>query len=167
MTRTDPPTAADERTTLTGFLDYARATVHRKCVDLAEGDATASPLPGSPLMSLSGLVSHLRWVEHEWFEHVLLGEEHQFPPTAADPDNDLRLGAEKPIGTLVREYEQQCARSREITARVDLDSRAALPRGDADPVTLRWILHHMVEETARHNGHIDILREMADGVTGD
>ena len=62
MPRTDIPAGWDERTVLTTFLDYVRATVHAKCEDLAEADARRAPLPGSPLMTLAGLVNHLRWI---------------------------------------------------------------------------------------------------------
>src|SRR6266545_3883004 len=67
---------------------------------------------------------------------------------------------------LLEEYEAQCARNRELAAGLDLDTPSKRTISTGEPVTLRWILFHMVEETARHNGHIDILRELADGVTG-
>jgi hypothetical protein len=79
MPRTDVPPAWDERTILTAFLDYVHATVHAKCEHLAEVDARRAPLPGSPLMILSGLVNHLRWVEYYWFQVRLLGEEDHGP----------------------------------------------------------------------------------------
>jgi uncharacterized protein DUF664 len=69
-TRDDIPVSWDERTTLTTFLDYARATVHAKCAGIAEEDARRAPLPGSPLMTISGLVSNLRWVEYYWFGSI-------------------------------------------------------------------------------------------------
>ena len=69
----DIPARWDERTTLTTFLDYARDTVHAKCAGLSDADARQAPLPGSPLMTISGLVSHLRWVESAWIEQTLLG----------------------------------------------------------------------------------------------
>jgi Protein of unknown function (DUF664) len=74
----------DERTMLATFLDYARATVHAKCEHLTEADAHRAPLPSSPLMAISGLVSHLRWMEHYWFQVMLGGEEDRGPgPTRA------------------------------------------------------------------------------------
>jgi uncharacterized damage-inducible protein DinB len=163
--RTDIPAGWDERTILTTFLDYVRATVHAKCEHLAEDDARRAPLPGSPLMTLAGLVNHLRWVEYYWFQVMLLGEEDHGPWTEEDPDREMRIAVAVPIAQLLDEYEAQCARYRDLVASLDLDTPSKRPV-DGRPVTLRWILFHLVEETARHNGHLDILRELADGVTG-
>jgi uncharacterized damage-inducible protein DinB len=164
--RTDTPVSWDERAMLGTFLDYVRATVHAKCVDLSEADARRAPLPASPLMTLAGLVSHLRWVEYWWFEVMLLGEEDRGPWTDEDPDREMRIAVESPIADLLDEYESQCARYRELVSRMDLDTWTERNISNRKPVTLRWILFHLIEETARHNGHLDILREMADGVTG-
>ncbi|GAB3454995.1 DinB family protein [Streptomonospora sediminis] len=169
--RVDAPTSADERTMLTAWLDWHRSTVWEKCSGLAPGPAHSAPLPSSPLVSVAGIVSHLRWVEHVWFEARLLGGRDQHPRAAADPyteadpDADFRLGGHRPLPELLAEYARQCERSREITARLDMGGSA---RADGHRVvTLRWVLVHMIEETARHNGHLDILREMADGTTGE
>jgi uncharacterized damage-inducible protein DinB len=166
MQRTDTPVAWDERTVLTTMLDYVRATVHAKCAGVSEEHARAAPLPGSPLMTMSGLVSHVRWVEYSWFQVILLGEEAQGPWTDEDPDREMRIGVDFPIAQLLAEYEQQCARYRELVASLDLDTPAKRKVRSGQTVTLRWILFHLIEETARHNGHLDILREIADGVTG-
>ena len=167
-TRTDDiPVSFGERTILTTMLDYVRDTVHTKCAGLEPADARRAPLPTSPLTTISGLVSHLRWVEYYWLQVVLLGEEYHGLCTEEDPDREMRVGAETPIAQLLAEYRASCDRYRELVASLDLDT---LSKGElswrAEPVTLRWILFHLIEETARHNGHIDILREMADGVTG-
>ncbi|GII83170.1 hypothetical protein Ssi03_11600 [Sphaerisporangium siamense] len=167
MSRTDIPPTWDERATLTTMLDYVRATVHAKCAGLSEEDARRAPLATSPLTTISGLVSHLRWVEFAWIEWRLFGEEDRAPWTEEDPDREMRIAVEIPLEQLLKEYEEQCARYRELVASLDLDTVAERPVRDGTHVTLRWILHHLIEETARHNGHIDILREMADGVTGD
>jgi uncharacterized damage-inducible protein DinB len=163
----DIPASWDERTILTTFLDYARDTVHAKCAGLTDADARRAPLPGSPLMTISGLVSHLRWVECSWIESTLLGGTIDAPWTDDDPDREFRVAVETPLDQLLDEYRAACARHRDLVAVLDLDSPS---RGDldwrAEPVTLRWILFHLTEETARHNGHIDILRELADGTRG-
>ncbi|MFC7386971.1 DinB family protein [Sphaerisporangium rhizosphaerae] len=166
-TRTDIPSAWDERATLETLLDYVRATVHAKCEGLSEENARKALLPSSPLTTISGLVSHLRWVEYSWVQVRLLGEEEHAPWTEEDPDREMRIALEIPLSRLLAEYEEQCARYRELLAPLSLDTVAKEPLRDGTRVTLRWILHHLVEETARHNGHIDILREMLDGVTGD
>jgi uncharacterized damage-inducible protein DinB len=168
FTRTDDvPAAFDERTVLTTMLDYARDTVHVKCASLSEEDAHRAPLPGSPLMTIAAVVSHLRWVEYYWFDVVLLARSDQAPWTDDDPDREMRIAADIPLAQLLAEYSVSCGGYRELVAGLSLDteSRASLS-WRTEPLTLRWILQHLVEETARHNGHLDILREMADGVTG-
>jgi uncharacterized damage-inducible protein DinB len=166
MPRTQLPPAWDERTMLATFLDYTRATVHAKCAHLAEEDARRAPLPGSPLMTISGLVSHLRWMEHFWFQVMLLGEADRGPWTDDDPDREMRIAVQVPIAKLLDEYRRQCAHSRTLVAGLDLDTQSKQPVSTGELVTLRWILLHVIEENARHNGHLDLLRELADGVTG-
>ncbi|MFE2170976.1 DinB family protein [Streptomyces sp. NPDC059447] len=167
MTRIDDtPPAWDERTQLTTFLDYARDTARAKCDGVSADDARTSLLPGSPLMTVSGLINHLRWVEYYWFQVVFLGEEDQGPWTEEDPDREMRVAVDFPLARLLDEYAEQSARYRELVAGRALDERARRAvRGDLR-VDLRWILLHLTEETARHNGHLDILREMLDGATG-
>ncbi|HEV7827045.1 MAG TPA: DinB family protein [Mycobacteriales bacterium] len=167
MTSTRTPASWDDRTILTTFLDDARATVHRKCADLSEDDARAAPLPTSPLMSISGVVHHLRWVEYWWFRHVFLGEEDHGPWTDEDPDREFRIAVDIPLARLLAEYEGQAALHRELVAAHDLDERAQQTTDGGFRPTLRWIVLHLTDETARHNGHLDVLRELADGVTGD
>lgn len=166
--RTDdiPPTF-DDRTVLTTFLDYARDTVHAKCAGTSDELARQAPLATSPLMTISGLVSHLRWVEHSWIEVTLLGREDRGPWTDEDPDREMRIAVETPIDQLLDEYRASCELHRELVASLDLDteSRGVLS-WRSEPLTLRWILFHLIEETSRHNGHLDILRELADKVTG-
>jgi uncharacterized damage-inducible protein DinB len=164
----DIPSSWDERTILTTFLDYARDTVHAKCAGLSDADARRAPLPGSPLMTISGLVNHLRWVESSWIEDTLLGRAIDAPWTEEDPDREFRIAVEVPLAHLLAEYRAVCARHRDLVASLDLDtpSRGDLGEWRTEPVTLRWILLHLIEETARHNGHLDILRELADGARG-
>jgi uncharacterized damage-inducible protein DinB len=163
----DVPSDFGERSTLTTFLDYARDTVHAKCVGLTDEDARRTPLPGSPLMTISGLVSHLRWVEHAWIEVRLLGGKDHGPWTDEDPDREMRIAVDVPLVQLLDEYRAACELHRRLVADLDLDTLSKGPLGwRADPLPLRWILFHLIEETARHNGHIDLLRELADGVTG-
>ena len=104
MPRTDIPAGWDERTVLTTFWDYVRAAVYAKWEHLAEADARRAPLPSSPLMTLAGLVNHLRWVEYFWFQVMLLGEEDHGPWTEEDPDREMRIAAAVPIAQLLDEY---------------------------------------------------------------
>ena len=163
----DVPSSWDERTVLTTFLDYARDTVHAKCAGLADADARRAPLPGSPLMTISGLVSHLRWVEDAWIEQTLLGGTINAPWTDDDPDREFRIAVTVPLAQLLADYRASCDRHRDQVASLDLDAPS---RGElgwrSEPVTLRWVLFHLAEETARHNGHLDLLRELADGMRG-
>ncbi|CAM5366073.1 hypothetical protein GCM10010329_85340 [Streptomyces spiroverticillatus] len=168
MTRiSDTPTAWDERTQLTTFLDYARDTARVKCEGASEEHARTAPLPGSPLMTLSGVINHLRWVEYFWFQMIFLGEDDEGPWTDEDPDREMRIAVDFPLPQLLAEYAQQSARYRELVAERALDDKAVCPVRSGTHVDLRWILHHLTEETARHNGHLDILRELLDGTTGD
>lgn len=165
--RVDPPMAADERTMLLAWLDWHRATVHRKCADLAADLSSAAPLPSSPMSTIGGIVSHLRWVEAFWFDVVMLNQPDAAPYSAEDPDGEFRAGARRPLDELLTEYAAQCERSREITSHLELGNSSRRAPDHRGRVTLRWVLMHMVEETARHNGHLDVLRELADGVTGE
>ncbi|MFF0745127.1 DinB family protein [Streptomyces sp. NPDC004111] len=169
MTRTDMPPAWDERSSLTTFLDYARGVAVDKCADAAAEHIGNAPLPGSPLMTLGGLISHLRWVEQWWFEGVFLGREDdiEWPWTDEDPDREMRLGATAPIDQLIAEYEAKCEEYRALVAATDLDAVSVRELGRGTRPTLRWVLMHLIEETSRHNGHLDVLRELADGRTGD
>nr|BFF00119.1 DinB family protein [Streptoalloteichus tenebrarius] len=163
ITRTDPPTTGDERAVLGGFLDFLRATIHTKCAGLSDALAHRSVLP-SPLTTAAGLVMHLRWVEHYWFEHVLAGLPHRAPWTEEDLDADWRPAPETTLESLLTDYAAQYAVSREIAAGLALDHEVAFRGGT---VSVRWVLVHMVEETARHAGHLDVVRELLDGVTGE
>jgi len=164
--RVDAPTAADERTMLLASLDWQRATVHRKCADLAAGLSASAPVPSSPMTTIGGIVSHLRWVEAYWFDVVMLNQPDRAPYSAEDPDAEFRVGAERPLEELLSEYADQCGRSREITSHLELGNSARRVLRERGRVTLRWVVLHMIEETARHNGHLDVLRELADGATG-
>jgi len=89
---------------LNTFLDYARGTVRAKCEGISAADARRTPLKTSPLMSISGLVNHLRWVEWSWFHLDLLGEPDIGPWTAEDPDREMRIAVEYPLAQLLDEY---------------------------------------------------------------
>lgn len=159
------PRPPDERTALNERLRWQRQTVRKKAEGLAEDLAHRSFLP-SPLMTVAGLVSHLRWTEQSWFEVCLLGRPDRAPWSDEDPDAEMRVD-DVPLAQLLDEYDEQCARSVEIADSLPLDALEAAPPPGGEPCSLRWILLHMIEETARHNGHLDIIRELADGVTGE
>jgi uncharacterized damage-inducible protein DinB len=167
MARTDDiPEAFDERSILLQVLHYAQDTAVMKVSGLSQELARRAPLPGSPLMSPANVLNHLRWVERSWVNTDLFGGEDDGPWTANNPDAEFEQGSELPVEEVIARYEQEAARTRAVFAEVDLDMVRRNEKRP-QPVTARWILQHLIEETARHNGHLDILRELADGSTGD
>jgi uncharacterized damage-inducible protein DinB len=157
--RSFPPGLGDERAVSTGWLEWQRATVRRKCEGLDEEAARRRPVPSSEL-SIASVVSHLRSVEWHWFERSFLGDDSD-----ADPSGGWVLGSQ-PLAELLDAYDAQCARSRDIVAAHDLDAIEAYAPAGLPLVSLRWIVGHMTEETARHLGHLDLLREAIDGSRG-
>ncbi|MET8742165.1 DinB family protein [Streptomyces sp. NPDC004728] len=166
MTRTDSPPAWDERTQLATFLDYVRATARAKCEGISPEDARRAPLPGSPLMTIAGLINHLSWVEYYWFEVAFLGGPDEGPWTDEDPDREMRMAVDMPLADVLSLYEERTARYSELVASTSLDTPAKQPRRDGRHPDLRWVVMHLIEETARHNGHLDVIREIVDGTTG-
>jgi uncharacterized damage-inducible protein DinB len=167
MTRTDRPETWDERATLLAMLQYTRDTAAEKCEGLDAAGASAAPLPGSPLMSIGGVVNHLRWVEHSWIETRFVDGPDLGPWTDESPDQEFVDGATLPLAEVLAGYVEQARRTDAVIAGLDLDARSALPLRSGQHPTLRWVLLHLIEENARHNGHLDLLRELHDGSTGD
>ncbi|MFI6680543.1 DinB family protein [Kribbella sp. NPDC050470] len=164
-----PPLTGDERAQLVGWLDHQRSLVRPKCAGLSEIDAHRKLLPTSPLMTVAGLVAHLRWVEYSWFTENLLGtpDTGQTPWTeGGHPDAEMFVD-DVPLAQLLDEYDAECKRSNEIVAGFALDDVERLVVREAGRASVRYILCHMIEETARHLGHLDIIREVLDGATGD
>jgi uncharacterized damage-inducible protein DinB len=162
--RTRPPFDGDERTQLVGWLDLQRAIVRWKCEGLSDEEAHRALLPSSPLMTMAGLLAHLRWTEHGWFEVKFLGGDPTSNPQYAE-ERDLDMRADGvALSTLLADYERQCARSNEIIAAHPLETPSTATRSGNQ--SLRWIVTHMIEETARHAGHADIIRELLDGQRG-
>jgi len=164
--RRDPPEAAPETDMLPAFLDYHRATLLWKVDGLSESDLRRPLTPSG--LTLLGLVKHLAYVERWWFQDVFAGEDVDFPWTDNDPDADWRVEGDESVATILDLYRAQVARSREITAAANLNDQARRPRTrpPGGIQTLRWIVLRMIEETARHNGHADLMREAIDGATG-
>jgi uncharacterized damage-inducible protein DinB len=168
MTRDDRPGADegwDERSLLLRMLSYTQETAMKKVQGLREDLARATPLPTSPLMAPANILNHLRWVERSWIEDDILGRDSERPWTKEHPDADFEEGSALPLEEVIRLYQEEAARTRAFFADADLDARTAVQPRDV-PLTVRWVLLHLIEETARHNGHLDILREMADGEVG-
>ncbi|MFE3496377.1 DinB family protein [Streptomyces sp. NPDC059175] len=161
-----PPLQADERTALIGWLDLQRQILRLKCEGLSEADAHRSVIPTSPTMTMAGLISHMRWVEHTWLEVLFLGgDKTQNPSFDETEDANWRTNGSS-LKQLLDEYEAQCTRSNEIVAVASLDDVGRHPDFRSGNANLRWMLIHLVEETGRHAGHADIVRELLDGAKG-
>lgn len=171
--RPEPPVAADETSTLLGFLEFHRATLAWKCAGLDAAGLATTVGPSS--MTLGGLLKHLAYVEDHWFGGRLLGREPAPPwdtvDWAADADWDWNSAADDAPEALRTLWSDAVARSRSAVdaafADGGLDRLAARPWRDGRTPNLRWIVVHMIEEYARHNGHADLLREQVDGSTGE
>lgn len=148
-----------ERDVLLAYLNKVRNAVVNICEGVAEEQQrTAGVASGTNLL---GLIQHLTGVEQHWFQRVFLGE-------SLDPDVTMNVSREASSTSVIAAYREVCARSDEIVRSCpDLSalSKIANP-GEEKPDSLRSILAHMIEETARHAGHADILREQIDGATG-
>jgi len=112
--RTDFPAAFDERATLTQALRYLRLTVRAKCAGLSQSDTVKTPLPGSPAMTVAGLVSHIRWSEAFWIDVLFLGEPSHWPGTDDDSELQMRRGLERPLSALLDEYAAQAASTDDV-----------------------------------------------------
>jgi uncharacterized damage-inducible protein DinB len=163
--RIDPPYVAGERAMLESWLEYHRATLAWKCEGLDDAQLRQRAVPPSPL-SLIGLVRHMADVECNWFRRVLGGED--LPGiywTDDDPDADFNDVDTADVQEAFTAWRAECEHARRNAAAADSLDVTGQRRGEA--VTLRWILVHMIEEYARHNGHADFLRERIDGAVGD
>lgn len=163
MQRVRPPEDGDEKQTLTILLDFLRATVVNKVAGLTDEQATLRSVRSSELTP-AGLVKHLTGVERFWFGIDFAGLELPWPWTDEDPHGAFQLEEGETLADVVAGYQAECERSRELAAKADLDDRA---RSDGMNFTLRYALAHMIEETARHCGHLDLIREAIDGQRGE
>ncbi|MFB4276120.1 DinB family protein [Nonomuraea sp. MTCD27] len=171
--RPEPPLAADETDTLVGYLDYQRATLAWKCSGLDEAGLRATV--GVSSMTLGGILKHMAFVENHWFARYLHGREGQPLWTTvdweADRDWEWNSAAQDSPEELHALWEDAVSRSRalveEALAGGGLGQPARRTWPDGRAPSLRWILVHMIEEYARHNGHADLIRESVDGLTGE
>lgn len=158
---------AEEAAMLREFLDYQRIVMIRKVAGLSEQDAR-KPMTASGL-SVLGVIKHLVDVERWWFRRCFIGEDNVGTYSSADdPDADFRIEDGETVAQIVDAYKAEIDRANQIITGVPLAQVSAIPSGSLRrPVSLRWIMIHMIEETARHAGHADLMRETLDGSTGD
>ena len=165
-TRPPLPQDGDERTMLTTYLDWHRATFELKCAGLDPARLSERSMPPSTL-TLHGLLRHLTGAERWWFQINFAGDDvPMIYYSDEDPDQDFeRLDGD--VGEAFALWRRECERSREIVgARASLDDTGTRVR-DGQPVSLRGVLVKMIAEYAQHNGHADLLREGIDGATGN
>jgi uncharacterized damage-inducible protein DinB len=167
--RPRPRLQAGEREMVTGWLDFHRAVLLWKCEGLTDDQLRERAVPPSSL-SLLGLIRHMAAVERGWFRQVLLGEDvPDLYITPDDEDTDFNDVDAADVAEAFNTFEAECAAARRAVEEApDLDvlSKERSER-TGDQFSLRWIVTHMIEEYARHNGHADLLRERIDGATGD
>jgi uncharacterized damage-inducible protein DinB len=171
--RPEPPVDGDEAATLIGFLDYQRATLAWKCSGLDTAGLNAKV--GVSSMTLGGILKHMAYVESDWFSGSLFGRDKQPPwdtvDWKADPDWEWHSAADDTPEQLFAIWNIAVDQSRTLAttayAHGGLGQVAQRKWSDGRAPNLRWILVHMIEEYARHNGHADLLRESVDGATGE
>ena len=169
MPRPPQRTNADELTTLGDSLDRQRDAMVRRFTGLSPEQVRQAPLPSS--LTLAGLVKHLALVEDSWFQDRFLGRGLPEPWASAPFDDDrdweFHSAVHDEPDALLALYAAACERSRAAVAEAgDLSARSVQPTlTEQEPFSLRWVLIHMIEETARHCGQADLIRESIDGTT--
>ncbi len=162
-TADQPDSTGGERQVLEAFLDFHRQVLVSKVDGISENEARHRRVPSKT--TLAGLIKHMIGVERGWFQEVLAGRKPEdIGPNVGGGDESWDLAENETVSSLIKEYEQTCEQSRQAAARFALDD--AVPEPDMGQVSLRWVYVHMIEETARHVGHADILREQTDGAAG-
>ena len=144
-------------------LDRHRDAIVWKLQRLGDDDLRRSMVPSGT--SLLGMVKHLAAVEYGWFCETFGRETEPLPFVDDDPEADMRAEADETTADILAFYERARAASDTVIGELDLDDTGTTSRGD-EP-SLRWVLIHMVEETCRHAGHVDVVRELIDGMAGD
>jgi uncharacterized damage-inducible protein DinB len=168
MERNEPSTTASERVMLEEWLDYHRATLEMKCEGLSSEQLKDRSSPPSNL-TLLGLVRHMAEVERGWFRNVFRGE--KVPEIFCTEDNregDFNDLDSVPPEDALSLWHAECDCAREVFSNAELDEIGKeRSHRSGKEFSMRWIMVHMIEEYARHNGHADLIREAIDGVTGD
>jgi hypothetical protein len=158
-----PELDADERTTLGQFLDQYRRRALSRLERLSDAQARTRSLPATDLTP-GGIVKHLAHMEDHWFIARVGGGELPEPwasaPLDTQPHGDFESAAGDTVEEISARYRAACTRSRQVANRLPtLDTTAPRPSFGKGPVTLRWVMVHMLEETACHVGHLDLLTD--------
>jgi len=163
METRETPKTGPGKDMLLAMLDNNRAIMVWKLAGLTREQAIR-PVVASGT-SLLGMVKHLAYVERWWFDDFFAGNDVDYPWSEGDPDADFRIEDDETIASVIALYEAAIARAKEITADAHMDDLSVRDR-NGERRALRWIVAHMIEETARHAGHADIVRELIDERTG-
>jgi uncharacterized damage-inducible protein DinB len=154
---------AGERAMLETWLDWHRDTLARKCAGLPAEQLRQRAVPPST-MSLLGLVRHMAEVERGWFRRRIAGQDIAYLYSSANDDGDFDNVDEADVEEAFATWRAECEAAREVIRGVGSLDRTFDIRGGT--LSVRWVLVHMIEEYARHNGHADLLRERLDGSKG-
>ena len=146
------------------FLDFVRVTSINKLAGLTEEQARATPLPSSPAMSPLGLIKHLTAVQRQHIQIHIGGSDLPSLWRADDHDYEFRIGAHETIDSVVAAFDDEWERSRTTLSGVDIEARI-VAYGQLNRVGR--LLVDVLQESARHLGHLDIVRELIDGATGE
>ncbi|HEY8217235.1 MAG TPA: DinB family protein [Acidimicrobiia bacterium] len=154
---------ADERTVLVGALDWYRAVSARKVEGMTTEMASRIMTPSgiSPL----GVIAHLTWAEQRWFRFRFAGD--TTAETTVENEESFRIGPDDTITSVLDGYAAEVARAQRVIAGASLDDGSVEDAPHVGRFSLRWVLVHMLEETARHAGHLDLMCEQLDGRVGD
>ena len=169
MTHPHIPKAASEIETLSAFLDYNRAVMLDKASGLTQEQLGIRLEPST--MTLAGMIYHLTVVEANWFSDIFAGEGLGEPWDSVDWESDRdwewNIAPSMEPRVVLDAYRDACERSREVVSAAESLDQLSAKDNNGEKWSLRWILVHMIEETARHAGHADLIRESIDSEVGD
>ena len=165
------PPSTDERALLLGYVAQQRDGARNAAFGLTDEQARLTPLPSS--LSIGGILKHLAETEQGWMDLVLQRDQHKSTEGQESAYHDaFRLGRDETLAEVLARYEAVAKETESIIATIaDLDQAVPVPKGvpwypdDLEAWSVRWVLLHLVEETARHAGHADLIRETIDGAT--
>ena len=163
------PPLSNERDLLLAYLAQQRQGIRNAAHGITDDQARQTPVATSSL-SIGGLIKHLADVERWWIDMVLRSDSASGEDRQSSYDDNFRLGPDETLGGLLIRYEEIASATDAMIAGItDLDRAVPVPKGvpwfpaDVEAWSVRWVLLHLVEETARHAGHADIVRESLDG----
>ncbi|WP_206797219.1 DinB family protein [Amycolatopsis sp. MtRt-6] len=161
---------ADERDGLLSFLEQQRYVLRLAALGLTDEQARATSTKSS--LSVGGLIKHVAATEDSWLDTILQVPQKPFGEAMAEYQDAHRLRPDETLAGALARYDEVAARTAEVIAGIDdLGQPVPVPKGvpwfpqDVEAWSVRWVLLHLIQETARHAGHADIIREHLDGAT--